>query len=240
MRPPCSVGAQNEKFLFYRGVGLFAPPIEARVEAGGGVTVRTSSGVPLGDVLLFVNDGGRIGYQLHHATTRELALEPPILEDEAPDPGPELEQLLVARGLYPKEAAAMVHTWRDAWFDEGTRLFYLAPAAMVDEILPLDIRPAPASIVRAFVGRIELVTPAAMQRLETALIAGDSAAISAYGRFLQPVADRVLARTDAGQRRAFEQRLTTAYAESPERSAQLQIVVFPADRNSPRPSRLNA
>ena len=39
MRPRCSVGEQNEKFLFYRGVGLFAPPIEARVEASGGVTV---------------------------------------------------------------------------------------------------------------------------------------------------------------------------------------------------------
>ena len=171
--------------------------------------------MPLGDVVLFVNDGGRIGYQVRRAATRELTLDPPILEDEAPDPGPELEQLLVARGLYPKEAAAMVNTWRDAWFDEGTRLFYLAPAAMVDEILPLDIRPTPASIVRAFVGRIELVTPAAMRSLETALIAGDSGAISAYGRFLQPVADRVLARTDAGQRRAFEQRLTTAYAASP-------------------------
>lgn len=211
---PLRLGSQTEKFLFYRGVGLFPSPIEARVEPSGQVTVRTSSGGPIGDLLFFANHDGRIGYRVHHAAGSKLALDPPTLEDEADGPGPELEQLLVAHGLYPKEAAAMVNTWRDAWFEEGTRLFYLMPPAMVDEVLPLAIRPAPASIVRAFVGRIELVTPDAVQKLEAALIAGDAAVLRGYGRFLQPVADRVLARMNERQRVPFEQRLSAVFAAS--------------------------
>ena len=211
---PLRVGSQIEKFLFYRGVGLFASPIEARVDASGRVTVRTSSGAPLGDLLFFMNHDGRVGYRVHHAAGGEFALDPPTLEDEGDVPVPELERLLVEHGLYPKEATAMVKTWRDSWFEEGTRLFYLMPTAMVDDILPLAIRPAPASIVRAFVGRIELVTPEAVREVEAALVAGDSAVLREYGRFLQPVADRVLARMNDQQRFPLEQRLSATYAAS--------------------------
>jgi hypothetical protein len=34
------------------------------------------------------------------------------------------------------KAAAMVETWRDSWFEEGTRLFYFLPQVTVDRILP--------------------------------------------------------------------------------------------------------
>jgi hypothetical protein len=53
----------------------------------------------------------------------------------------------------------MVDTWRDSWFERGRRIFYLVPRATIDSILPLDVKPAPASIARVFVGRIELATP---------------------------------------------------------------------------------
>ena len=55
--------------------------------------------------------------------------------------GPRSTRMLVANGLYEKEAAAMVETWRDSWFEEGTRLFYIVPQASIDAILPLDITP---------------------------------------------------------------------------------------------------
>jgi hypothetical protein len=35
----------------------------------------------------------------------------------------------MAQGLFPKEAHAMVDTWRDSWFEEGTRAFYILPAS---------------------------------------------------------------------------------------------------------------
>jgi hypothetical protein len=53
----------------------------------------------------------------------------------------------------------MLSTWRDSWFKEGTRLFYIVPTNMIESILPLDINPKPTGIVRVFVGRVELVRP---------------------------------------------------------------------------------
>jgi hypothetical protein len=72
----------------------------------------------------------------------------------------DLEHALISQGLYQKEARAMIETWRDSWFEEGTRLFYIVPAQAVDDILPLDIQPARSEIDRVFVGRIKLITPA--------------------------------------------------------------------------------
>ena len=66
---------------------------------------------------------------------------------------------LVAAGLFPDEAAAMLKTWELSYFKSpGRRLFYLAPRAWTDEVLPLTIDGA--RISRAMMGRVELVTPA--------------------------------------------------------------------------------
>ena len=37
----------------------------------------------------------------------------------------------------------MIETWRDSWFQEGMRIFYLVPRQTVDAVLPLKIAPAP-------------------------------------------------------------------------------------------------
>ena len=89
----------------------------------------------------------------------------------------------------------MVETWRDSWFEEGARVFYLVPARMVDSILPLTITPAPAAITRVFVGRMDVVTPAARQAVADAIAAGDTLVLDRYGRLLGPIADRILATT---------------------------------------------
>jgi hypothetical protein len=52
----------------------------------------------------------------------------------------------------------MVETWRDSWFEEGSRLIYIVPAGAIDAMLPLQVDPAPSQTARVFVGRIELVT----------------------------------------------------------------------------------
>jgi len=88
----------------------------------------------------------------------------------------------------------MIETWRDTWFEEGSRLFYIVPSSHVDSILPLSITPAPAQVVRAFVGRIELVTPATERSIEAALAAHDGAALRKYGRFLYPIFNIMLAK----------------------------------------------
>jgi len=47
----------------------------------------------------------------------------------------------------------MVETWRNSWFEEGSRLLYIVPPAFVNKVLPLSIKPAPAQTVRVFVGK---------------------------------------------------------------------------------------
>jgi hypothetical protein len=50
----------------------------------------------------------------------------------------------------------MVETWRDSWFEEGSRAFYIFPRTLLDTTLPLSIEPQPAKTIRVFVGRINL------------------------------------------------------------------------------------
>ena len=100
------------------------------------------TGEPLGDVVLFENAGGIMSYQIRHADGGQLVFGPRESAGEGSEeiapPLAELEQILIARGLYPKEAQAMLNTWRDSWFKEGTRLFYIVPTQMIESILPLD------------------------------------------------------------------------------------------------------
>jgi hypothetical protein len=101
--------------------------------------------------------------------------------------------LLVAQGLYQDEAEAMFETWRDSWFEEGSRLLYIVPRSFVDSILPLTIKPAPSQTVRVFVGRLELVTPATQRAIEQAVQMRDTKTLDLYGRFLTPILQTVLA-----------------------------------------------
>ena len=102
--------------------------------------------------------------------------------------------MLVEQGLFAPEAKAMIATWRDSWFEEGTRLFYLLPQAAVDAVLPLEISPAPVRVVRTFVGRLELATPEILKDIEWALRLNDAKALLPYARFVEPFAARVLSR----------------------------------------------
>jgi len=131
-------------------------------------------------------------------------------------PTAELEETLVADGLYPREARAMVNTWRDSWFEEGTRLLYLAPRAFVDARLPLSITPAPAAIVRTFVGRIELFTARTERAVSVAIERNDTAMLSRFGRFAGPIAERVLWRDPAMNDARFRTGMQPVYAAATE------------------------
>ena len=120
-----------------------------------------------------------------------VTLDPPVLDDGLPQLRYELENALVDQGLLPKEAQAMVETWRDSWFEEGARLIYIMPAASVDEVLPLRIDPAPSRTARVFVGRIELLTPDVLGAVAEALARKDWSTIDRHRRFLQPILERI-------------------------------------------------
>jgi hypothetical protein len=198
---PLKVGNQHEKFLFYRGVASFDVPIQTIALEDGAVEVSNlSADGPLPNVVLFENRGGKIGYRINGSLglRKSVTLAAPKLDGSVATLRGDLEQMLVAAGLYPKEAAAMVDTWRDSWFEEGTRVFYIVPSRSVDAILPLYVSTKPASVARVFVGRMDVITPATIQIVEQALKTNDAATLAGYSRFLSPITDRITARGTDG------------------------------------------
>jgi hypothetical protein len=207
---PLQVGGHNERFLFYRGAGSFPLPVSATVDTEGDITV-TSTGVPIGKVVLFERRGKAAGYRIVEVDKR-ATIQRPSLDSTVPTLTAELEALLTRHGLFAREAAAMVATWRDSWFEDGTRLLYVMPPAAVDAVLPLRIDPRPARVTRVFVGRMELVTPAVMDDVSRAARSGDWAAVSTHARFLHPITDRIAADSSLPDRKVIEQRLRSAAA----------------------------
>ncbi len=188
---PVTAGGQQEKFLFYRGVGRFPVPLAARVSGEGAILVENRGADSVPGVILFENRHGRIGYRVAGSIAKSVTLEPPVLDGSLATLRRNLETTLIEHGLYAREARAMVETWKDSWFEEGSRLIYIVPSAAVHAILPLQITPAPSQTVRVFVGRIELVTPVTKQTLESAIARHDWTAVEPYERFLEPLLRRV-------------------------------------------------
>ena len=83
----------------------------------------------------------------------------------------------------------MVATWRDSWFEEGMRLFYLTPHSVVDSVLPLHIAPAPEAVARVFVGRVELLPAYLKETLATAVASNDKKVLDRFGRFYFPFSE---------------------------------------------------
>ncbi len=192
------VGDQAEKFLFYRGIANFDVPIATTPQANGHILVSNLSSQVIPAVVLLDVRGNTLGYRVVRDVRGEVSLPAPELTASLADLRSELEKTLVGAGLYAKEASAMVDTWSDSWFEDGTRVFYIVPPHVVDATLPLDIRPTPASVSRVFVGRMEILTARMERDVQAAISRNDAAALERYGRFLGPITERLLAKeTDA-------------------------------------------
>jgi hypothetical protein len=195
---PITVSGEHEKFLFYRGVGRFPVALFARVAANGAVTAETRGHDQVPFVMYFENRGGRLGYRNAVALDGAVTLDPPALVGDFQHLRRDLQQALIEQGLFPKEALAMVETWKDSWFEEGARLIYIVPSRAIDEVLPLQIEPQPLQTTRVFVGRIELLTPEVIGTVERAIVAKDSVTINRYRRFLEPILKQIAARGPDG------------------------------------------
>jgi hypothetical protein len=206
---PLQVGDEREKLLFYRGVGMFTPPLAAAIHDDGQLTLTARSG-SVGDVVLFENKGGVISFRSLKVPGNSVKLPLRLSRSNETAIHSHLVKLLVSHGLFTREAKAMVETWRDSWFEEGTRVFYLAPRAMVDATLPLEISPAPTAVERVFVGRIELFPRWTIDQFKTAIVNGDRAAIGRRGRFFSPMLHR-LGEVDPEGSAAVMSQLATMY-----------------------------
>jgi hypothetical protein len=180
-------GPQHEKFLFYRGVSAFLPPLTAALSSDNTVQLQNRFLEPIPNVILFERRGNKAAYRVLGALRDRAALAPLDLSGSIDSLSSNLEGVLISQGLFPDEAHAMLETWKDSWFEEGTRLMYILPRSFIDAVLPLTIKPAPASTVRVFVGRLELITPATQQAVESAFASNDRATLAKYNRFLEPI-----------------------------------------------------
>ena len=214
LRVKTPAGDQQEKFLFYRGVSTFSVPLSASLTAAGKLLVENRGGQEIANTILFERRGEKVGYRIGGAMQKEAVLDPPELSGTIDELCQDLEGMLVAKGLYQDEARAMVETWRSSWFEEGSRLLYIVPPALVNEVLPLSIRPMPAQTVRVFVGRLEIVTPATRKAVETAFASSDAATLKAYGRFLEPIlATMIKKETNRVQARRLQGYLDVVYSQ---------------------------
>jgi len=192
LRVVTNSGEQQEKFLFYRGVSAAPPPVSALVLPSGQIEALDQTADEIPKLMLFERRGEKIGYREITDLRKGALLDPPTLDASLDTLLPNFASSLISAGLYPEEAHAMLASWKDSWFEEGSRLIYIVPRAFVDRILPLTIEPQPAAIHRVFVGRMELVTPATQRAIETALVSHDSATLATYGRFLAPMVETMI------------------------------------------------
>jgi hypothetical protein len=192
---------QQEKFLFYRGVGTFDLPLSVKLD-GENVVLKNVGHSEIPHLVIFENRGGKIGYRLCDAFTGEMTHERPALDKNVDALLQDLKTILVGAGLYEKEAMAMIKTWQSSWFEEGMRVFYILPRQTTDAVLPVTIEPRPAELVRVLVGRAEVITPEMEKAVQQqiSLLGAPSAEvretamkdIRRYGRFSEPILKRLL------------------------------------------------
>jgi hypothetical protein len=142
-------------------------------------------------VMVFENFKGRLGYRVALNVKDPILLKPPDLTANPEQVRRALANHLIAAGLYEKEALAMIETWRDSWFEEGTRVFYLYPRSTVDALLPLRVTPAPSETARVFVGRVELLSIWRRNAITSAIGRGETEPLVRFGRFLDPFIEQI-------------------------------------------------
>ena len=176
-------GRENEKLLFYRGIGDRGVNLNAVVDHDG-VSIRNDKAETIPEAILFENHAGKVGYHIIRNLREPETIKFSALTGTLDTLRSHLEEELREMGLYRKEAHAMVETWRDSWFEEGLRVFYILPRSEVDALLPISIRPAPGQLARVFVGRVELLSPQMKREISASLVNGGIPLLKKYGRFL--------------------------------------------------------
>lgn len=192
---------ETEKFLFYRGIGDFGLPLNVKID-GKNLTLKDNGTDEVKNLIIFENRGGRIGFRFIEKLEKEMIIERPATNKNLNEVLRELEKILVSEGLYAKEAKAMIETWKDSWFEEGLRVFYVLTRKSTDKLLPLKVEPQPKEIVRVMVGRAEIITPEMEQdvKREAGLLRSASAKVREQaqmnlkkrGRFYEPILQSIL------------------------------------------------
>jgi len=225
-----------EKFLFYRGLGMFDLPLEVRT-SGTGDAVRLAlhnrGEHALHGLFAIWVDHGLIRHaalaDLDAGATHEIDAAAAFtakapLADGVPSVKAAVADALVKEGLYAKEAQAMVNTWDKSYFrTEGLRILSVLPRTAVDAAIPIRIAPTPDDLVRVMVGRVEVLTPDMEERIAKQVAALDAkdekareaatAELDKLGRLKEPVLRRILSTSKSAEVRVRVEKLI---AKAPE------------------------
>jgi hypothetical protein len=153
---------ENEKFLFYRGVGDFFMPFSVRALGDGKVVIKNTGKDAIPGLFLVRVEKGKVYFEQsgHLSQGAEVRIQESKDVSTVEKLGDAMAKLLSEQGLYEKEARAMVKTWNNDWFgQDGLRVLYLVPESLTTELLPLQIDPKPDKLVRVLVGRHDFLTP---------------------------------------------------------------------------------
>jgi hypothetical protein len=191
---------EQEKFLFYRGVGTFDLPLAVTLE-NNRISLRNTGKDPIARIIVFENRDGQIGFQTVNNFSGATTIDRPALDKNTDGVIKQLRQALIAAGLFDKEADAMIKTWRNSWFEAGMRVFYILPRSATDAVLPITIDPRPDELVRVLVGRTELITPEMekavskhvrlLNHVSPEIRAEANREIQRLGRFYEPILRRI-------------------------------------------------
>jgi hypothetical protein len=203
-------GSEQERFIFYRGLGRFQPRIGISSRLGQLRMFASESDTPSFAMLVDVDRSGDArGLNIHFQRTKggnvsfisqtrmNRLRDHSRSQDKQIFGMTESRQLLVDaltnEGLNHDEANAMVSTWEAGYLKTpGLRLLYVLPRTEVDSILPLTITPTPDRTVRAFVGRLEVLIDTDEQRILDQILAERNAFdILSLGRMAEPILRRV-------------------------------------------------
>jgi hypothetical protein len=212
--PGAIVQPQDEKFLFYRGLGNFELPVNVAAPGGSNLALENTypEAIPTAFVVRVGNGKGAfVAHEQGIGANSSLTTTIPSLEG-ASDIGPftgaladAVTRALDQTGLYHDEAVAMVDTWKRQWFGTpGIRVFYLIPQSWTDASIPLKVTPAPDSLVRVMMIRVEVIAPEDeaidvqfVQKLEDPNTAPEAEShFASLGRFAEPRLRRAMAILD--------------------------------------------
>jgi hypothetical protein len=167
---PAPIIEEHERFIFYRGAGEGSSGLHVSMPDGDRIELRNQTTFVFPHQVVLRVEGDKAAWSPVPAAVPASGGEG-LLEIRVPSSTRPVSEVtaelvshfherLAAEGLSAAESAAMVATWSNTWFHEnGVRVFSIMPSALVDQMLPLEITPKPASIRRVFVLRSEMADP---------------------------------------------------------------------------------
>jgi hypothetical protein len=177
-----SANGENERHIFYRGVGDFETSFRALSGPASFTLTNRDPSEEVPEVIYlrvteqggFVRSLGRLGrggtFELPYRDSSQQAVRP--MGAYLGEASNTVHRALVNAGLYNDEAWAMVNTWRHAYFEtQGERFLYVLPRTWTNNLLPLNVTPAPDRMERVLVGRVEVMNLPAQQQLFDRLFA---------------------------------------------------------------------